>query len=123
MATDFQILMCGHNAILLQTRLWLLEGAGYRVAIASGLDEVQEILSSHQVHLLVLCHSLSVLDRRAAIHLAHTTSPNTRVMQIEPLGSIYPREHLDSVVNGAGGPKGLLAAVEGMQAQAGLNRM
>ncbi len=53
------IVVYGHDQSLLDTRTWVLQGAGYQVAQASHLSELQQVAGERAVALVVLCHTLT----------------------------------------------------------------
>ena len=57
--TQVSIVMYGRNANLLETRKWILNSLGYRVATILHVAEMDRIPSKPPAALLVLCHPLS----------------------------------------------------------------
>lgn len=53
------IVVYGHDQSLLDTRTWVLEGAGYQVSQASQFSELQQATSERPVELVVMCHTLT----------------------------------------------------------------
>ena len=53
------IVVYGHDQSLLDTRTWVLQGAGYQVTQASHLSELQQVAGERAVALIVLCHTLT----------------------------------------------------------------
>ena len=53
------IVVYGHDQSLLDTRTWVLQGAGYQVSQVSHLSELEKTADERSVALVVLCHTLS----------------------------------------------------------------
>ena len=53
------IVVYGHDQSLLDTRTWVLQGAGYQVSQASQLSELEQTAEERSVALVVMCHTLS----------------------------------------------------------------
>ena len=53
------IVVYGHDQSLLDTRTWVLQGAGYEVSQASQLSELEQTADERSVALVVMCHTLS----------------------------------------------------------------
>ena len=53
------IVVYGHDQSLLDTRTWVLEGAGYQVSQASEFSELERAAGSQVVGLVVMCHTLT----------------------------------------------------------------
>lgn len=66
------ILVYGREPGLLETRSWVLQVAGFRVASAGDLQEAQVIAEGRDFDLLLLCHTLSMDECRAALAWADT---------------------------------------------------
>ena len=71
-SSPISILIYGRDSRLLETRKWVLESCGYRALTVMHLADIDRIPPSPPVSLLVLCQTLSVKERAAA--LAHATS-------------------------------------------------
>lgn len=59
-----RILLYGHYPTLLQTRRWILEKAGFRVWIATQFAELENILTTRPIDLLILSHTLQPRFRK-----------------------------------------------------------
>ncbi len=53
------IVVFGHDQTLLDTRTWVLQGAGYQVTQALRLCELEQAVAERSVALVVMCHTLS----------------------------------------------------------------
>jgi hypothetical protein len=59
---QISILLYGQNRRLLQTRQMVLQRSGYRVWVATDQKEIDALSRTETVSLLVLCHSLTLLE-------------------------------------------------------------
>jgi hypothetical protein len=66
-----QILIYGHDSILLRTRKLLLQRAGFEVRTADVLDDVPGILATWRADLLILCHTVGLLERSRILEITH----------------------------------------------------
>ncbi len=73
------LLLCGLNPQLLDTRKLILERCGYQVSIAFNPVNAQRIIQSRRVDLVILCHSLSTdeCDQVRAFASLHSTNQDT----------------------------------------------
>lgn len=104
MSTAPSILVYGRDAILLQTRAWILEKAGHRVV--STMRELESNPLSEPIGLMVLCHTLSPEERRKALLTLATRWPEAKRLQLRP--SSGPVESDVETFNTFEGPRGLL---------------
>ena len=65
-----QVLIYGHDRILLQTRELILRGAGFDVCVTDVLGEAQKFLATRPVDLLILCHSVDEAERATILATA-----------------------------------------------------
>lgn len=117
MSTTPCLLIYGHDAMLLQTRRWLLEGECFRVLSVADLAEVRRLVADEQIDLFVLCHSLSPRESREALTTARAIRPDIKGLFITVDGSSYAEEPQAGVVSCFGGPKVLLTAVRELLAR------
>jgi len=75
---SFCILVYGSDQLLLNTRTMVLEKAGYAVLTAIEASDVERIILSQKISLLVLCHTLSSEKCEAALELAESRRPVIR---------------------------------------------
>src|SRR5277367_1703821 len=61
---DATIMIYGHDPLLLETRRLILERAGFSPITSLCLESATEIISTHEVDLLILCSSLSEGESR-----------------------------------------------------------
>ncbi len=66
-----QVLIYGHDQILLRTRELILRGAGFDVYTTDAFDEAQKILTIRPVDLLILCHSVDETERAKILTTAN----------------------------------------------------
>jgi hypothetical protein len=102
MAEPISILLCGQDSLLLQTRQWVLEAAGYQVRTTTEFSEVA--LESDPVDLLILCHSLSLEECGRAFALASTRWPKIRCIVLPEGASACSEQMLCSVLDATGAP-------------------
>jgi hypothetical protein len=78
MAELTSILLYGQDALLLQTRQWVLEVAGYQVRRTTEFSEIT--LLPDPVDLLILCHSLLPEECGRACAFVSTRWPSIRCL-------------------------------------------
>jgi hypothetical protein len=90
----------------------VLEKAGYTVFSAREAPEVERIMLSEQISLLVLCHTLSPKKCEAALEFAESRNPAIRSLVLT--AGITPcseRAH-DAVLSAFDGPRRLVETVQ-----------
>ncbi len=104
------IVVYGHDQSLLDTRTWVLQGAGYQVSQASHLSELEQTADERSVALVVMCHTLSgeewdatrtSLDHRPGIKRLLITA--NRPLSVQTLG--------EPAISAFDGPRALLDMV------------
>jgi len=95
--TQISILMVGHDAHLLETRQWVLEGLGYRVLTIQHQTELDRIPLTPEIALIVLCHTLSAKERANAIAHASSRWPGVQKVALVGRDSKDPGEVLGQV--------------------------
>jgi len=108
------VLLYGRDATLLRTRLWILEGAAFEVWAVTRLLEVDQILSTQRIDLLILCYTLSAKQCEDAVAKARMLQPKTQTMILTEISSVYLKGQHDAVVNALGNPDMLIAAAKRM---------
>ena len=90
------ILTYGQDELLLKTRRFLLEEAGYAVETASSKQEFQDHMQRKhpQYQLLILCHSLPAAERK---EISASSGSETLVYSLE--SSVAPRVFLLAVAH------------------------
>ena len=76
------LLLCGLDPLLLDTRKLILERCGYQVSIASNPVNAQRIIQSRRVDLVILCHSLSTDECDQVRAIASLHSPETKILTL-----------------------------------------
>jgi DNA-binding response OmpR family regulator len=93
------ILVYGNDPVLLQTRQWVLERGNFEVVLAETPAEVESILHSRTIPLLILCRSLSLEDCRTAFAIVEAQSAQTQRLLLQSSFSqdlaLYSHEVLD----------------------------
>jgi len=125
MSAKSKVLIYGCDPVLLETRRWVLEAMRFEVSEATRLEEVERMIAEGQVDVLVLCHSLSAEERRAALRAARNRIPSVKrlLLSAGTEGAEFQGEA--EILSIFKGPAALVASVqratgrEGMQAQVG----
>jgi DNA-binding NtrC family response regulator len=106
------ILVYGKDAHLLETRRWILEGAGMKVTTTTKFSEVEGILREEAIDLFLLCHTLSPEEGDFCLTKATALRPAMKKLVLTantPLGPLGSREEKISAFDG---PKTLMSAVQ-----------
>ena len=80
MSSQTSILIYGRDRQLLETRQWVLEGAGYRVSKATELAGLAQLVPVEQIDLLILCHTLSQEECGRALAVVSTRWPQVHTL-------------------------------------------
>src|SRR5579884_3173919 len=107
MNTHSQILVVSRDRMLLQTRRLIL-GTYFVVEAAGRMSEAVSILSKHDFVLIVLCDTLSEIERRQIAEMVHDQKPKPTLLSLLGPGN---RDHLPTVgrnIASGGGPLQLL---------------
>jgi CheY-like chemotaxis protein len=108
------ILLFGKDAMLLQTRRWLLERSGYVVRTASDLTELDRMSAEGPVDLLILCHSLSVEEAALAEAVVSSRYARVKILALV-IGTSRRGDALHAATVATNeGPAGLLLRVESL---------
>ena len=106
MALDSSILIYGHEPMLLDTRRWVLESAGYKVATVSELMLAREAMAGGGLALCILCHTLTPEERRVALAAA-SHQPRLKTLTFRPTRQAMTEEAISGetidVFRGAAG--------------------
>jgi len=109
---SFCILVYGSDQLLLNTRTMVLEKAGYAVLTAIEASDVERIILSQKISLLVLCHTLSSEKCEAALELAESRRPVIRSLVLTAgMTPCSERAH-DAILSAFDGPRRLVETVE-----------
>jgi DNA-binding NtrC family response regulator len=82
MAYQTFLLIYGKDPMLLRTRQWLLQSAGYQVETAETFAEVRKAAALHRVDLLILCHTLKPEDGESAAALVGGKWPESKCLAL-----------------------------------------
>jgi hypothetical protein len=74
------IVIYGRDPRLIETRISVLETAGFDVVGVTALPPLKKILTTKPTELLVLCHSLTTQERRAALEVERSLRPDMKVI-------------------------------------------
>ena len=111
------LLIYGRNATLVETRRWVLEKAGCKVATTLASDEAMELLYRQGIDLLILCHTLTTDERRAALLQARNLFPSmSKLILTTDVSSYAPRPN-EAVLSAFVDPKTLIATVDTLTGQ------
>jgi DNA-binding NtrC family response regulator len=113
-----RILLYGHYPTLLQTRRWILEKAGFRVWIATQFAELENILTTRPIDLLILSHTLPARDCEKGLAAAHQLRPKMKALVLTETSSRYFDEEREEAASAVEGPNALIAIAKKMVALA-----
>ena len=108
------ILLYGRDGHLLETRRLILESSNFQVRTVSSLLALNETISTHQIDILILCHSLSSEECKRALDVAHVHSPGIKTLVLTAHDSICASlaGEDDNVLDTWEGPRVLLDTVQ-----------
>jgi hypothetical protein len=106
-----QVIIYGHDPMLLRTRELLLERAGFEVRTSDQLHEAQEMLAARPVDLLILCHTVNAMERSAILDSAHAAQKNLAVLFLSADWQSPDVAKNDAVFRTLDGPYGFLRTV------------
>jgi DNA-binding NtrC family response regulator len=116
MLTPASILVCGHDARLLEIRRWVLEKESACVYTTQTLAEIGEIIAAEKIDLMVLCHTLTVDELTEVLDEVETLRPDMKNLILTSY-HLGPRAAgRGMVLNAAEGPQALINAVRSMLA-------
>ena len=105
--------MFGGDALLLETRKWVLEKAGFAVATTATLAGLREAIVEKHLEVLILCYTLSTVKCESALSFATSQAPDTQVLALDagrPACLSAFTQTLDIRV----GPRALIAKVKSL---------
>lgn len=105
------ILVYGRDPLLLETRSWVLEEAGFAVVTSSSLVEAEQQLASPEVKLLVLCHTLSAQERTDILAVASRINPSAKRLLLTASTVIPLDAPHEAVLSALEGPRALISTV------------
>ncbi len=106
------ILLYGRVPLLLDTRLMVLETGDLRVLTARDIDEVERIITTCDIDLVIFCHTLSTQERKVALAAVHALRPQLQTLALTSI-SAMPRllSEID-VLASVDGPRDLIAVAK-----------
>jgi DNA-binding response OmpR family regulator len=99
--------------MLLETRRLMLERCGFRVWVAGSVEAAELLLGTKRVALLVLCHTVSEVERRRVLTAARAADSEMRTVALLA-GYTGRLEESDVIVHQVEGPRGFLSAIQGI---------
>jgi DNA-binding NtrC family response regulator len=106
------VLLYGRDSRLLHTRQMLLQRDGYRVWVATNLDEIDAISRVETVSLLMLCHSLTLQECGRTVAYCQSRWPLMKSLILTSPGSWCEAGGPHQVFDATQGPANLLIALE-----------
>ena len=104
------IVVYGHDQSLLDTRTWVLQGAGYRVSQASQKSELEQAANEHAIALVVFCHTLTLQEREETrVMLDHR--PQIKRLLITANRPLPLQAETDPMISAFDGPRALIDMV------------
>ena len=112
MASPSCILLYGRVPLLLHTRLMVSERGDLRVLNATDIDEVERIITTCDIDLVIFCHTLSTQERKVALAAVHALRPQLQTLALTSI-SAMPRllSEID-VLASVDGPRDLIAVAK-----------
>jgi len=106
-----QVLIYGHDPLLLRTRELLLRQAGLEVWVSDVGEEIHQILSARPIDLLILCHTVDCDERAATLAAMRASQKNPAILFLtaDYRNPFVPEDA--SVFSTLDGPYGLLQTV------------
>lgn len=101
-----EVLVCGADPELLDTRASVLSSAGFRVHSVIGLPTLGNCAHVASPALLILCHSLSTKDQAEGSAFSRKMWPGCQVLLLAVRGSA--KDGLEHYFNTFEGPKKLM---------------
>lgn len=81
-SNQISVLIYGHDARLLESRKWVLQGCGYRALSVRSVGALNQVPLTPPIHLLVLCYTLSPKECESAIAHAKLRWPNVKELAL-----------------------------------------
>ena len=111
------ILVYGRDLSLLETRCWVLEGAGFHVQATTDFTETMDVFQVQSPDLTILCHSLLAEQQKAILDATRAARPSRKVLVLSGGMDALPHDAETATIDSFDGPRVLLAAVKQMLAQ------
>ena len=106
-----KVLIYASDSLLAETRCWVLEQAGFEVTLVTGLLQAVQALTTQEINLLILCHSLSQADCESAVAFSHQVRPRMRNLLLKNQFSPRDQRGNDAVCCAPFEPKELVQTV------------
>jgi len=81
-SNQISVLIYGHDARLLESRKWVLQGCGYRALSVRNVSALNQVPLTPPIDLLVLCHGVSPEECESAIANAKLRWPNVKELAL-----------------------------------------
>ena len=113
MSLPASILIYGHDPMLLDTRSCVLQTAGFQVFTVAELANAAKTMTHQPIDLLLLCHTLTAVERQAAISTARTAQPQIKQLVMITNAQEAGQEKIEGeTLHLFAGASGLIAAVQ-----------
>jgi DNA-binding response OmpR family regulator len=106
---DGTILVCGNEALLVETRHLILEQSGYQVFSATDFADAANVLANHRIDLVLVCQSLGDIGKRRFLEKARAIRPDLKCAVFSDDGRELKLDGTE-VSEKVDGPSGLLKA-------------
>ncbi len=107
------ILMFGEDALLLDTRKWVLEKAGYSTTTTATLVGLKTALAEKRHGVLIFCYTISVMDCVTALSFVTSYAPGMQILGLQA-GQTGCSPSIAETLNLGVGPIGLIAKVQSL---------
>lgn len=112
MYASANILIFGHDEMLVETRRLVLIGAGFQVWTATEATAAIRILVARPVDISVLCRTLSITEREAVLRTAHTLRPKMKNLILAVDAYDESSDERDTFFTSFLDPRGLIALIQ-----------
>ncbi len=113
MTNPDSILMFGEDALLLDTRRWVLEKAGFPTTTTATLVGLETAIAEKHHGVLILCYTVSVMDCVTALSVVTSYAPGMQILGLEA-GQTGCSPNIAETFNINVGPVGLIAKVRSL---------
>jgi hypothetical protein len=106
-----QVLIYGHDLILLQTRELILKRAGFDVCVTELPGQVRTILATRQIDLLILCQTVDEVERSKIMATAHAYQKSLSTLFLAPGAGSSSSSDNNTTFSTLDGPQNFLGVV------------
>jgi hypothetical protein len=106
-----QVLIYGHDLILLRTRELILKQAGFEVCVTDLPGEVHRILATRQFDLLILCHTVDEAERSRILATVHASRKSLDILLLVAGFSGPASSEHEAIFGTLEGPQNFLGTV------------